>query len=300
MTNNKIQMTREIRTSGIKDHGTGKNLYLKDYVLPISERTCIMGVLNITPDSFSDGGMYLEPEQAVQRAVQMEGQGADIIDIGGESSRPGAGRISAEEELNRVIPVIKLLKKAVSVPLSVDTYKSEVARQALAEGAQMVNDISALRWDPCMAETVAEFRAGVVLMHMKGTPKDMQESPFYENIIEEICSYIEESVIIAVEAGIDPDKIIIDPGIGFGKTVEHNLKILKELARFKSLGKPVLVGTSRKSFIGALTGKDMNGRLFGTAASIAAAIIKGADIVRVHDVEAMRDVVRIADAIQGA
>jgi dihydropteroate synthase len=268
--------------------------------LPIGERTCIMGVLNTTPDSFSDGGVYLNPEKAVQRALQMADQGADIIDIGGESSRPGAESISAEEELNRVMPVIKALKRSISVPLSIDTYKSEVARRALAEGVSIVNDISALRRDPHMAETIAEFNAGVILMHMKGTPGDMQERPFYENIIEEICSYLEESVIIAVEAGVSSDKIIIDPGIGFGKTVAHNLRILKELDRFKTLGKPVLVGTSRKSFIGTLTGKDVNDRLFGTAASLTAAVIRGADIVRVHDIEAMRDVVSVTDAIQGA
>ncbi len=275
-------------------------LCLKDHMLPVGERTCIMGVLNITPDSFSDGGRYLDSPGAVEKAKQMADGGADIIDIGGESSRPGSERISAEEELDRVMPVIRELAGAIDVPLSIDTYKSEVARRALAEGVSMVNDITALRGSEDMARTIAEFDAGVVLMHMLGEPKTMQEEPHYDDVIEEIFLYLSDSVDLAHKAGIDPEKIIVDPGIGFGKTVEQNLVILRRLDRFKDLGKPVLIGTSRKSFIGALTGKEVGGRIFGTAASFTAAIMNGADIVRVHDVREMRDVTCIADAITGA
>ncbi|MFH1395257.1 MAG: dihydropteroate synthase [Candidatus Omnitrophota bacterium] len=270
---------------------------IKDYVLPITERTCVMGILNVTPDSFSDGGIYRDPSKAAARARQLVSSGADIIDVGGESSRPGAEKVSETEELCRVIPVIRAVKDAVNVAISIDTYKSEVARQALMEGAVIVNDITALKYDSCMAETIAGFDAGVILMHMKGTPETMQESPFYGNLINEIYAYLEESVILAEKAGIDPSKIIIDPGVGFGKTVQHNISILRELKRFKKLKKPVLVGTSRKSFIGKLTSKGIDEREFGTAASCAAAIINGADIIRVHNVGAMKDVAIITDKL---
>lgn len=275
-------------------------LCLKDHMLPVGERTCIMGVLNVTPDSFSDGGRYLDRAGAVEKAVQMAGEGVDIIDIGGESSHPGSERISAEEELDRVMPVIRELIGAIDMPLSIDTYKSEVARRALAEGVCMINDITALRGSENMARTIAEFDAGVVLMHMQGEPKTMQDAPRYDDVIEEIFLYLSDSIDLAQKAGIDPEKIVVDPGIGFGKTVEQNLVILRRLDRFKDLGKPVLIGTSRKSFIGALTGKEAGDRIFGTAASFTAAIMNGADIVRVHDVREMRDVACIADAIIGA
>ncbi|MEA3489541.1 MAG: dihydropteroate synthase [Candidatus Omnitrophota bacterium] len=277
----------------------GKVMRLKNYTLPVGERTCIMGILNVTPDSFSDGGQYLDPVRAVEKARQMVEEGADIIDIGGESSQPGSERITVEEELHRVMPAIKALRESAGVPLSIDTCKSEVAREALAEGVSMVNDITALRGDPEMARTIAGFDAGVVLMHMKGRPGTMQEAPRYDDVIGEIFSYLSGSITLAEEAGIDPDKIIIDPGIGFGKTVEHNLVILRRLARFRDLGKPVLVGTSRKSFIGRLTGRGVDKREFGTAASCAAAVMGGADIIRVHNVAEMRDVTRVVDAIQG-
>ncbi|MGB3111910.1 MAG: dihydropteroate synthase, partial [Candidatus Omnitrophota bacterium] len=204
------------------------------------------------------------------------------------------------EELQRIMPVIKAVKGTLSVPLSVDTYKSEVARQALMGGVSIVNDITALHGDPEMAGTIAEFDAGVVLMHMKGTPATMQKSPDYGDVIEEILSYLEGSIRIALDAGIDPEKIIIDPGIGFGKKLEHNLAILKDLKRLRQLGKPLLVGTSRKSFIGELTGKDIRDREFGTAASVALAAANGADMIRVHDVGSMKDVMRVVDAIRKA
>lgn len=259
-----------------------------------------MGVLNITPDSFSDAGLYLDPRSAVRRTRQMLLEGADIIDIGGESSRPGAERVSLTEELDRVIPVVRAIRKAaIKTPLSIDTYKSGVARASLAEGVNLVNDITALRFDPNMAQVVAEFDAGLIIMHMKGNSKTMQKGPRYDDVIEQISSYLSESIAVAEREGIDPDKIVVDPGIGFGKTVEHNLTILRELRQFKLLGKPVLVGTSRKSFIGELTGKEVSDRTFGTAASIAAAIMNGVSIVRVHDIAQMRDVTRIVDAIKG-
>jgi len=258
-----------------------------------------MGVLNVTPDSFSDGGVYLNAENAVRRAMEMAACGADILDIGGESSRPGAQSVTVEEELDRVIPVIKAIKGSLNISISVDTCKSAVAREALKAGAELINDITALKSDSEMASVVANAGAGVVLMHMKGTPRMMQNFPRYDDVIEEIIEHLESSIAIAVGAGIDFEKIIIDPGIGFGKTLEHNLEILRRLGEFKRLGRPVLVGTSKKSFIGELTNREVGGRLFGTAASVAAAVLNGADIVRVHDVSEMRDVVRVAEAIKG-
>lgn len=260
----------------------------------------MMGVLNVTPDSFSDGGEYVDPARAVERAKRMVAGGADIIDIGGESSRPGSKRVTAREELDRVMPIIRALAGEVDVPLSIDTYKSEVARRALAEGVSVVNDITALRGDPDMARTVAGFDAGVVLMHMRGTPETMQDAPFYGDVMEEIFSHLAGAIALAERAGVDPDKIIVDPGIGFGKTVGHNLTILRRLRRLAALGRPILIGASRKSFIGKLTGKEPGERAYGTAASLAAAIMNGADIIRVHDVDEMLDVARVADAITGA
>lgn len=256
-----------------------------------------MGVLNVTPDSFSDGGRYIEVKNAVKRALEMEKSGADIIDVGGESSRPGSKRVTEEEEINRVIPVVRALKKVVKMPISIDTHKSAVAFEALKEGALIVNDITALKGDLCMARVVAEFDATVVLTHMQGTPLVMQDRPLYADVIEDIYSYLSEAIGAAIKAGIGAEKIIVDPGIGFGKTLGHNISILRHLRRFKGLGKPVLVGTSRKAFIGELTHKDVNDRTFGTAATCAAAIMNGADIIRVHDVDQMRDVVRVIDAI---
>jgi len=275
-------------------------LKVKAYDISLGERTCIMGVLNITPDSFSDGGKYLDKEKAVQRAMEMARGGADIIDIGGESSRPGAVSISAAEEIERVIPVVEALIGKIEVPISVDTRKSEVAKEALSKGASFINDITALRADGDMAKVIAGFDAGCILMHMKGDPGNMQDAPHYDDVIGEISAYLAESIKLAEDSGIDPGKIIIDPGIGFGKTLEHNLLILKNLERFKELDKPIMVGTSRKSFIGKLTGKEADERIFGTAASIAAAILNGADIVRVHDVPQMREVSTIADSVKRA
>lgn len=279
-------------------HSTlGITLNCRSQKLELGSRTLIMGILNVTPDSFSDGGLFAEAEAAVEHAENMVAQGADIIDVGGESSRPGADTVSVEAEKDRVLPVIERLVETVEVPISIDTYKSSVARDALNMGACIVNDITALRGDPDMASVVAEAGAPVILMHMKGAPKDMQLDPHYDFLIPEITSFLRNRIQAAIDAGIPQNQIIIDPGIGFGKTVAHNLEIIRRLREFRSLGKPILIGTSRKSFIGKVLGLSTDDRLEGTAASIAVAIANGADIVRVHDVKEAARVVRMTDAI---
>lgn len=267
------------------------------YKLDLSERTHIMGILNTTPDSFSDGGLYLDKDRAVERAFEMEVQGADIIDIGGESTRPGARAVSARQECGRVIPIIKILAKRLKIPISIDTSKFEVAQKALDCGAVIVNDISGLKKEPKLAKLAKRYNAAIVLMHIKGTPRTMQKKPEYKSLICEIMNSLRESISIAKDAGIPDDKIVIDPGIGFGKTAEHNLKILKRLREFKSLGYPIAIGPSRKSFIGKILGVDVDERLFGTSASVAVAVHNGANILRVHDVRQMREVARLTDAI---
>ena len=259
-----------------------------------------MGVLNVTPDSFSDGGKFLDKARAVERAFEMIDEGAGIIDVGGESTRPGAGSVSAEEEIKRVVPVIAAIFRKIKIPLSVDTRKSEVAREALRAGASIVNDVSGLKFDKKMAPVVAQARAALIIMHMKGAPRDMQSNPAYKNLIGEIIKALKESMALAKQAGVSEDDIIIDPGIGFGKTTEHNIEILRRLDEFKALGRPICVGTSRKSFIGKILGiEDPEGRLAGTIASSVVAIMKGADIVRVHDVKEMVLAARMADKILG-
>lgn len=265
--------------------------------LDLSRRSLIMGILNVTPDSFSDGGIYLKVDNAFSRALKMEEDGADIIDIGGESTRPGAKPVTVREECERVIPVVKLLAKRVKIPISIDTSKSEVARRALDYGAVIVNDVSGLRKDSRISRLAAEYKAAVVIMHMRGTPRTMHKVSVYNSLIDDVIEELEKSVGIARDAGISDDRIVIDPGIGFAKTVEHNLEILKRLREFKSLGYPIMVGLSRKSFIGRILGKEPQERLFGTVASAAIAIQNGANILRVHDVSEMKDVARITDAI---
>ena len=270
-----------------------------EYTFDFSQKTYIMGILNVTPDSFSDGGRYFNHSSAIKKALQMVDDGADIIDIGGESTRPGSDPVPSEEELRRTIPVIEMLSKEINIPISIDTYKSDIARRALEAGASMVNDISGLRFDPEMAGTVAEYKVPVVLMHIKGTPKNMQQNPGYNALIPEILEYLREGITIAGEAGIPEDVIIIDPGIGFAKTFEHNLEIINNLNKFKSLGKPVLIGPSRKAFIGKILGNvTTEERLEGTAAAVAISIMNGANIVRVHDVKEMARVAKVADAIK--
>jgi dihydropteroate synthase len=277
-------------------HSIGTVYEFRRKAYDLAARTHIMGVLNVTPDSFSDGGRYLSVGDAVGRGIAMVEEGADFLDIGGESSRPGSDPISVDEELRRILPVIERLTKAVSIPISVDTYKAEVARRALEAGASLVNDISSLTMDPMMRDVVAERGEGVVLMHMRGTPKAMQERPHYDNVVSEIKLFLEKQATLARKAGIR--QVIIDPGIGFGKTLEHNLEILKKLKEFCELGYPVLVGPSRKSFIGTILGLPPTQRLEGTAAAVAVSAMNGASIVRVHDVREMVRVVKIVDAIR--
>jgi len=257
-------------------------------------RVLVMGALNVTPDSFSDGGAFLDPDAAADRALAMEREGADIIDIGGESSRPGAEPVPLEEELRRVLPVLERLRGRLRIPISIDTTKAEVAEAALQAGAEIVNDISALRFDPRMGEVVAKSGAGLVLMHMRGTPKTMQQDPTYADVVAEVRDFLAQRVEHAVSLGIDRELIAIDPGIGFGKTVEHNLELLRRLPELCELGHPVLVGPSRKSFIGAVLDLPVEERLEGTLAACAVAVVRGADIVRVHDVRAVRRAVDLA------
>lgn len=267
------------------------------YRLDLTRRTHIMGILNVTPDSFSDGGLYLNTDKAVERSFEIEKEGADMIDIGGESTRPGALPLSPEEELSRVVPVIEKLKSRLRIPISIDTYKAEVAREAIKAGASIINDISGLRFDPEIASVSAEYDVPVVIMHIKGTPRDMQINPVYQDLIGEIRHFLEEGISIAQKAGVDDDMIIIDPGIGFGKTFEHNLEIINRLDEFRSLGMPILLGPSRKSFIGKILDLPPGDRLEGTAAAVAIGIMKGANIVRVHDVSSIVRVARVVDAI---
>ena len=273
-------------------------LTLPSGVLVLGERTLLMGVLNVTPDSFSDGGLFFEPEKAMAHALEMQRAGADLIDIGAESARPGSRGISAEEELRRLLPVLRGLKRRLRVPISVDTTKAEVAEAALRAGAQMVNDISGLRVDARLAKVARRYEVPLVLMHMRGTPLTMQQIPPATNIWREIERDLRWSVRQAQKAGLRRTQLVIDPGMGFGKTVAQNFEILRELRRLEKFKLPVLIGTSRKSFIGkTLANAPADDRLMGTAASVTAAILAGAHIVRVHDVAEMLQVVRITDSL---
>ncbi|MCX5750576.1 MAG: dihydropteroate synthase [Candidatus Saganbacteria bacterium] len=267
----------------------------KEFVF--GKRTYVVGVVNITPDSFSDGGKFSGSEDAIKYALKLVEDGADILDIGGESTRPGAQEISVEEEIKRVVPVIQGIRDKSSVPVSIDTRKSKVAKEAIAKGASMVNDISGLRFDSGMAKVVADHAVPVCLMHMRGIPLNMQENIHYDDLIQDVIDFLFESIAIAKNAGILGHKIIIDPGIGFGKTVEQNLEILGKLKEFKVLGYPIMVGTSRKSLIGKTLDLPIEHRLEGTAATVAVAIANGADFVRVHDVCQMGRVVKMTDAV---
>ena len=261
------------------------------------KRTLIMGILNVTPDSFSDGGQHSAFDTAVEHALCMIEEGADVIDIGGESSRPNAEPVSAEDELARVIPVIEALSGRIEIPISIDTYKPEVARAALDAGASIINDITGFAV-PGMSALAAERRCPSIIMHMKGTPKTMQNNPVYDDVVDEIMSYFRERISATEEAGLPKEYLIIDPGIGFAKTAEHNLEILRKLSDLKSIGLPILVGSSRKAFIGRiLGGVSIEERVFGTAATVALSVAHGANIVRVHDVKEMKQVALVADAI---
>ncbi len=273
--------------------------------LELGKRTLIMGIVNVTPDSFSDGGHFFSQAQAVAQAVRLVEEGADALDIGGESTRPFSDPVSESEEMDRVLPVIEGLVNRVAVPISIDTTKASVARQAVAAGATLINDVSALRSDPQMATTAARCRVPLILMHMKGTPKTMQMDPVYDNLIADIMTFLSDAVDRAVAAGVDRSAIILDPGIGFGKTIGHNLQIIRNLDRFHDLDAPLLIGPSRKMFIRRLLNdpseKEMDPLSLevarGTQAAVAAAAMQGAHMVRVHDVARTRATLAIVDAI---
>jgi dihydropteroate synthase len=302
----KLEHYPGVEALGHSFRDTLKNLSKAHYRLPCRQRTftlgkktLLMGVLNVTPDSFSDGGLFLEREKAVARGLQMVEEGADLIDVGGESTRPGSKPLPQEEELRRILPVIESLARKTDVPISVDTYKSPVAKEAIRAGAALINDISGLHFDPDLAGVAAEERVPMILMHIRGTPETMQTEIHYDSLLSEIIQSLKESVQKAERAGVDPDQVIIDPGIGFGKTSEHNFLILKHLSEFRVLGKPLLLGTSRKSFIGKiLDTEDLSERLEGTLASIAIAVLNGAHIVRCHDVREAKKAIAVADAIR--
>lgn len=267
-------------------------------VIQLQRRTAVMGILNVTPDSFYDGGRHAESDQAISDGLSMVEAGADIIDIGGESTRPGASSVSLDDELGRVLPVIRGIRRVTNLPISIDTTKAQVARAALAEGADVVNDISALRFDPDMVKLVAAENVPVILMHMKGTPRTMQLEPHYSDVVAEVREFLVKQIGFAAEQGVKREKIIIDPGIGFGKTLEHNLALLRALPTFASLGQPLLFGASRKAFIGRILDAAPDERLEGSLAAAVAAVLAGAHMIRAHDVKETCRAVRMADAIR--
>jgi len=271
---------------------------VKGRAIDLEAKTLVMGILNITPDSFSDAGQFFDEEEAITRGKQMLADGADILDIGGESSRPGSAPVSEAEELRRVIPVIDRLQGETGAVISVDTTKARVAGEAMEAGASIINDISAMRFDPKMAGTMARTEAGIVLMHMKGTPADMQKDPVYGDLLAEVAGFLSERGQFARQAGVPEGAIVYDPGIGFGKTVRHNLELVNRLGELKTrLGRPMLSGPSRKSFIGAVLNLPVEERLEGTGAAVALSIVRGASIIRVHDVREMARVAKMADTI---
>jgi dihydropteroate synthase len=271
---------------------------MKDRLINFPIRPLIMGVVNVTPDSFFDGGRYLDTEAAVAHAVRLVEEGADLLDIGAESTRPGADVVHEAEECRRAIPVIAAVAKTVTVPISIDTSKAAVARAALDAGAVLVNDVTALRGDPAMVDMVARTGAGIVLMHMQGTPRTMQQAPCYNDVVGEISDFFEERIRFAMVHGIGRRQIILDPGIGFGKLLVHNLTLLAQLSRFEQFECPLLVGVSQKAFLGKLMDRPVQERQWGTAAAVAMAVDRGAQILRVHDVRAMKDVIQVASAIR--
>ncbi len=264
----------------------------------LGQKTQVMGIINVTPDSFSDGGNFYSHQSAVDHGWQMADEGADIIDVGGESTRPGSRAVPVNVELKRVIPVIEALKRKIKIPISIDTKKARVAKEAIAAGAEIVNDVSALNSDRLMAKTISECQAAVILMHMRGKPGNMQQGNLeYHDLMGEITDYLKKSFDKAIKAGVGRESIVVDPGIGFGKTPEDNYRIIKNLSLLKMLGLPVMIGTSRKSFIGKITGGEPGERMEGTAATVAAAIMNGCHIVRVHDVATMKKIALVTDAI---
>jgi dihydropteroate synthase len=263
----------------------------------------LMGIVNVTPDSFSDGGLFLEPERAVQHAGRLVDEGADLLDLGGESTRPGAGAVSAAEELDRVAPVLEGVLAArpgaSGVPISIDTSKVPVAEAALDMGAEIINDVTALRSEPELAALCGERGCGLVLMHMQGTPRTMQKSPSYDDVVDDVKAFLAERIEFATGEGVAEERIWVDPGIGFGKTVEHNLELLRRLGELGALGRPIAIGTSRKSFLGKITGREVDERLGGTIASNVLALLGGAEVFRVHEVAELRQALDVAEAILG-
>jgi dihydropteroate synthase len=268
--------------------------------LSLGKKTRIMGVLNVTPDSFSDGGLFFERDRAIAQGETLAAQGADLLDIGGESARPFSDPVSVDEEIQRIVPVIKTLVKRISIPISVDTYKAEVAKAALDAGASLVNDISALSFDPHLAQVIVDYQVPVILMHIKGTPRDMQVHPKYDHLLAEIHQFFVERIEVAQSQGIPLDNIMLDPGIGFGKTIDHNLTLIKRLDYFQDLNRPIVLGTSRKAFIGRLTNQEPLDRDWGTAATSVVGVWQGAHMVRVHNVGAAKQVLAVADALSEA
>ena len=272
-------------------------LRLPSRTVELGERTIVMGVLNVTPDSFSDGGKFFEPVWAIEQALAIEKAGADILDIGGESTRPGSQGISADEELARVRPVLKALTGQIKIPISIDTRKAGVAEAAIAAGAEIINDVTGLRADPDLAGIAAKHRVPIVLMHMRGEPRTMQNSPFARNVVADVLKGLRRSIEVARRAGVAKSQIVVDPGIGFGKTFEQNYALIARLPELRKLGCAILIGTSRKGFLGHTLGKQPDERIWGTAATVAASILAGAHIVRVHDVAEMVQVARVSDNI---
>ena len=270
----------------------------RGHTLNFHQKTHVMGVLNVTPDSFSDGGRFLAPEKAVEHGLQMAKDGAHILDVGGESTRPYSKKLSSEEEIDRVVPVIQALSRELTIPISIDTTKSRVATEAMNAGASIINDISSLDFDPEMGAVAAKAGVPVILMHMKGTPENMQNNPVYEDVTKEILDFLKRAIDRCVALGIRKDLIIVDPGIGFGKTFAHNLEVLRSLARLRALERPILVGSSNKAFIGHILGKKPDERDTGSMAAAAASVMNGAHIVRVHNVKMAVETVKILDAIK--
>lgn len=284
---------------------TGRKIFrimLPSGTLVLGGRTLVMGVLNVTPDSFSDGGKFLQPETAIEHAFAMERAGADLLDIGGESTRPGSAETPTSRELDRILPVLEVLRGRLKIPVSVDTRRAAVAELALRAGAQLINEVSGLKSDPRVAEIAAHGRVPLILMHMRGEPRTMQNGPFARDVMKDVMQGLRESVALARQAGVAKSQIILDPGIGFGKSYTQNYELLQKLTQLAKLGYPLLVGSSRKGFLGATLAQDgkpapPEERIWGTAATVTASILKGAHIVRVHDVTEMAQVVRVADCL---
>lgn len=295
-------MNVKSKTSRVKARtGALKELKMKwlcrDRTVGFDSGALLMGILNVTPDSFSDGGRYADREKAEKRAMQMIEEGADIIDVGGESSRPGSLPVDAQTEMSRILPIVEHLKVNSNVLISVDTRKSVVAEAALKAGAHVINDISALESDKRMPEVARRYRSGLILMHKKGEPQDMQKDPQYSDVVKEVSNYLKERVHSLIETGIIPETMAVDPGIGFGKTAEHNIKLIAHIERLRECGRPVVIGLSRKRFLGQFTGRDVDERLAASLGALAYCLLNGASVIRVHDVKESRDVFSVLNAI---